>query len=165
MSITIRPGRPSDHDFIVDCNARLARETENRQLDSSRLGAGVATLLASPDKGRYFIAELNGAPAGQLMLTTEWSDWRNGSFWWIQSVYVLAAARRHGVFTALFRHVDQLARDDVSACGLRLYVDNGNRAAQETYLRLGLGTTRYAIMELEYPARGAHKEVSDAEAR
>jgi ribosomal protein S18 acetylase RimI-like enzyme len=125
----------------------------------------VATLLASPDKGRYFIAELNGKPAGQLMLTAEWSDWRNGSFWWIQSVYVLDAARRQGVFTALFRHVDRLARDDASVCGLRLYVEHANQAAQETYRRLGLGATHYAIMELEYRARGAHKEASDAEAR
>jgi GNAT superfamily N-acetyltransferase len=165
MSVAIRPARSSDRDFIIDCNARLARETEDKHLDPARLRAGVASLLNAPDKGRYFIAELDGQRAGQLMLTTEWSDWRNGTFWWIQSVYVQAAARRRGVFTALFRHVEQLARDDASVCGLRLYVEQQNHAAQRTYRRLGLSATHYSIMELEFPVREESRENSNAQAR
>ena len=165
MSVTIRPARASDLDFIVDNNAQLARETENKSLDAAKLRPGVTSLLATPDKGRYFIAELDGKPAGQIMFTTEWSDWRNGFFWWIQSVYVVAAARRNGVFTALFRHVEQLARDDASVCGLRLYVDHANQSAQQTYRRLGLDATEYSIMELEFTARGMHQETANAQAR
>jgi len=165
MFIAIRPARSSDRDFIVDCNARLARETEDKHLDAAKLNAGVFSLLAAADKGQYFIAELDGKAAGQIMYTTEWSDWRNGFFWWIQSVYVLASARRQGVFTALFRHIERLARDDASVCGLRLYVEHDNQAAQRTYRRLGLDTTRYSIMELEFPARDAHKETSHAQVR
>jgi len=165
MSVTVRPAQVSDLDFIVDCNTRLARETEDKHLDPAKLRAGVASLLAKPDKGRYFIAELDGGPAGQIMFTSEWSDWRDGFFWWIQSVYVIAAARRHGVFTELFRHVERLARDDASVCGLRLYVEHDNQSAQRTYRRLGLDTTRYSIMELEFSPRNAHKEAPHAQAR
>jgi ribosomal protein S18 acetylase RimI-like enzyme len=165
MPVAIRPARSSDHEFIVDCNSRLAIETESKRLDPAKVGAGVAAALASAHKGRYFIAELDGRPAGQLMLTSEWSDWRNGSFWWIQSVYVHAFARRQGVFTALFRHVERLASDDPGVCGLRLYVEQDNQIAHRTYRRLGLDVTHYSIMELEFPGRGAPKEASHAQAR
>lgn len=165
MPLAIRPARAADLDFIVECNARLARETEDKQLDPATLRPGVEALLTSPEKGRYFIAELDGSPVGQIMFTTEWSDWRNGFFWWIQSVYVVAAARRRGVFTALFRHVERLARADGQVCGLRLYVDHANRAAQLTYGRLGLGTTGYSVMEVEFHARGTRQEMPDAQAR
>ncbi len=165
MPITIRPAQSGDLDFIVECNARLARETEDKQLDPAKLRPGVEALLAAPDKGRYFIAELDNRPAGQIMFTTEWSDWRNGFFWWIQSVYVMAAARRRGVFTALFRHLEQLARNDEHVCGLRLYVDQANQAAQQTYRRLGLDATDYSIMEVEYRRHATRKETPDAQAR
>ena len=102
MSVAIRSARTADLDFIVDCNARLAQETESKQLNAQVLRAGVHSALASEHKGRYFIAELDGRPAGQLLLTHEWSDWRNGFFWWFQSVYVVPEARRHGVFAALY---------------------------------------------------------------
>lgn len=165
MPITIRPAQSGDLDFIVECNARLARETEDKQLDPSRLRPGVEALLAASDKGRYFIAELDGRPAGQIMFTTEWSDWRNGFFWWIQSVFVVASARRHGVLTALFRHLERLAREDAQVCGLRLYVDRANQAAQRTYRRLGLDTTDYSIMEVEFRRQSTRKENPDAQAR
>lgn len=165
MAVIVRPAEDRDLDFIVEGNARLARETENKHLDLTTLRPGVESLLTAPEKGKYFIAELDRRPAGQIMYTTEWSDWRNGFFWWIQSVYVIQAARRCGVFTALFRHVEQLARDDATVCGLRLYVEHDNQAAQRTYRRLGLDSTQYSLMELEFKTRGPRQEMPDAQAR
>ncbi len=158
MPIAIRAATSADLDFIVECNARLARETEEKQLEPATLRAGVESLLAAPAKGRYLIAELDARPAGQLMFTTEWSDWRNGQFWWIQSVYVVPQARRQGVFTALFYHLEALARDDRQVCGLRLYVDQSNEAAKHTYRRLGLGLTHYALMEIDFRRPAKAKE-------
>jgi GNAT superfamily N-acetyltransferase len=163
VPIVVRAGTSADLDFIVDCNARLARETEDKQLDPAKLRPGVESLLAEPAKGRYFIAERDRQPVGQLMFTTEWSDWRNGFFWWIQSVYVLPGARRGGVFSALFRHLERLARADAQVCGMLLYVDRANEAAHHTYRRLGLDATHYALMEVEF--HRSPKETPDARAR
>jgi GNAT superfamily N-acetyltransferase len=151
LSVAIRSARTADLDFIVDCNARLAQETESKHLNAQVLRAGVYSALASEHKGRYFIAELDGRPAGQLLLTHEWSDWRNGFFWWFQSVYVVPEARRHGVFAALYQYVEELARNSPDVCGLRLYVEQHNHNAQQIYQRLGLTRTAYEIMEVEFP--------------
>ncbi len=150
MSVAVRSARNTDLDFIVDCNLRLAHETENKQLETQTLRTGVRRALESEHKGRYFIAELDGRPAGQLMLTREWSDWRNGFFWWIQSVYVVADARRRGVFASLYHHIEDEARSSADVCGLRLYVEHENNAAQRLYQRLGLMRTGYRIMEIEF---------------
>jgi GNAT superfamily N-acetyltransferase len=157
MSVAIRSARTADLDFIVDCNARLAQETESKQLNARVLRMGVQSALDSEHKGRYFIAELESQPVGQLLLTHEWSDWRNGFFWWFQSVYVVREARRHGVFAALYRHVEELARNSPEVCGLRLYVEQHNHNAQQIYQRLGLTLTAYQVMELEFnrPQGGA----------
>ena len=165
MAVIVRPAAARDLDFIVDGNQQLARETENKHLELTTLRLGVEALLASPEKGKYFMAELDGRPAGQIMYTTEWSDWRNGFFWWIQSVYVIQAARRCGVFTALFRHVERLARYDATVCGVRLYVDHDNQAAHRTYRRLGLDSTQYTLMEFEFKTRRPRRETPDAQAR
>jgi GNAT superfamily N-acetyltransferase len=128
----------------------LALETEHRALDLKLVLKGVEALLNDPVKGTYFVAEVDGAPVGQLLLTYEWSDWRNGHFWWIQSVYVSQEFRARGIFTALFQHVHELAaqRDDV--CGLRLYVEGSNARAQRTYERLGMKRTPYEVFELDF---------------
>jgi GNAT superfamily N-acetyltransferase len=107
-------------------------------------------VLDDPAHGRYFVAEAGGRPVGQLMITYEWSDWRNGRFWWIQSVYVLPDARRGGVFRALFRHLEDMARDDPGVCGIRLYVERDNLRAQATYRHCGLADAGYAVMEVDY---------------
>ena len=148
--MTVRPAAPADVDTICDFNRRLARESEGKDLDLARLRPGVAALLADPHKGRYFLAERDGTPVGQMCVTYEWSDWRNGWFWWIQSVYVVAEARRQGVFRRLYEHIAELARHDPQVIGLRLYVEAENNAAHDTYQALGLTWTTYRVME-RYP--------------
>ncbi len=150
MPLSIRRAGPADADLIVDFNRRLAEESEGKTLDRASLTAGVAQALADPQKGIYFLASEAGRVVGQMMITTEWSDWRNGWFWWIQSVYVIAKARRRGVFRSLFEYVSQAARQDPSVIGLRLYVDRGNHSAQETYRRMGMKETEYFVLE-KYP--------------
>jgi ribosomal protein S18 acetylase RimI-like enzyme len=150
MPITVRPAAAADADFLAQGNSAMALETEHKRLEPTVVGAGVRAALADPAKGLYFIAERDGTRVGQLMFTREWSDWRNGDFWWIQSVYVLPEARRSGVFRALFRHVEQLAARDPGVCGIRLYVERANVRAQATYRHCGLDDAGYVVMEVDY---------------
>jgi len=143
----IRDATLVDQSIIADFNSRMAAETEGRPLDANLIGPGVAALLADPAKGRYWVAEIDGRIAGQLMVTYEWSDWRNGMLWWIQSVYVHADYRRQGVFSALYKHVESLARSDEEACGIRLYVETDNQQARLTYRSLGMSEPGYVVME------------------
>ena len=152
MPIAVRDARPADAPTIVEFNAALALESEGKQLDRALLEPGVRALLADRAKGRYFIAERDGAVVGQTMITYEWSDWRNGTFWWIQSVFVPAAQRRSGVFRALHAHILALARSDPSVCGIRLYVEDHNAHAQRTYLALGMVGGGYAVLEQDFRA-------------
>ena len=149
MNLIIRPAHVTDADAICDFNRRMALETENKELDLGLLMPGVAAMLADPHKGRYFVAEIGGKVVGQLGVTCEWSDWRNGNFWWIQSVYVIESSRRHGVFTRLYEHVLAEART-AGVIGVRLYVEHDNRAAQATYQKMGMAMTGYQVME-QYP--------------
>jgi GNAT superfamily N-acetyltransferase len=143
----IRDATLADLSFIVEANAALATETEGKTLDPALLRQGVQTVLANPALGRYYIAEAGGNAVGQLMTTFEWSDWRNGLFLWIQSVYVLPANRGDGVFRALYDHLGALARADAHICGIRLYVDHGNERAQGVYARMGMHRSNYGVME------------------
>lgn len=147
MSLTIRRAVAADAPLIVEYNRRLALETEGKALDLAVLSAGVAAGLADSEKARYFVAEDEGRVVGQLMLTLEWSDWRNGWVWWIQSVYVHPEARRRGVFRALYQHVHQAASADPQVAGIRLYMERDNHVAQQTYLSLGMGLSNYVVLE------------------
>ena len=149
--ISIRPAALDDLDTIVDFSARLAVESEGVELDREVLSDGIRSALEDASKARYFLAEVagdDGCPeiAGQLMITYEWSDWRDGMFIWIQSVYVSTAHRRKGVFKALYNHVTALAASP-GYCGVRLYVHDGNTSARETYLRLGMVEPGYTVLE------------------
>ena len=148
--ILIRPSTPADAPVIAGFNARLAQETEHLQLDPTRLRAGVDAVLADANKGTYWVAEAGGEVVGQLMITFEWSDWRNGSFWWIQSVYVRADWRLRGVFKALYKRVQQQAKSRNDVCGLRLYVERNNQRARQLYQRLGLRPTSYELYEVDF---------------
>jgi GNAT superfamily N-acetyltransferase len=154
MPILIRDARPTDLAIIADFNCRMARETEGRSLDRDLIHAGVSAVLADAGKGRYCVAVVGDQVVGQLMLTFEWSDWRNGVLWWIQSVYIEPEFRRQGVFSSLYRHVESLARGDAQVRGIRLYVENGYERAQATYLALGMRRPGYQIMEVEFTASG-----------
>ena len=153
MSVTIRPAALADAATIADYNAAMARETEHLELDPPRLLSGVRAVLADPSKGFYLVAEEAGRVVGQMMVTFEWSDWRNGVFWWIQSVYVHPEFRGQGVFQQIYRYVEDRAKSDGGVCGLRLYVEKENRNAQRTYERLGMAKTSYDVYEVDFVIR------------
>jgi GNAT superfamily N-acetyltransferase len=148
VTFTLRPATPADADAVAAFNAALALESEGKQLDPATLAAGVRAVLADPAKGVYTVAEGGGEVVGQLMLTTEWSDWRNGWFWWIQSVYVRPDVRRGGVFRALFADVLARAAADPAVIGIRLYMEPGNARARQTYRSLGMSEAGYEVFEL-----------------
>jgi len=150
MNINIRAAGVEDEGFLAAGNVAMAFESEHKQLELSTVTRGVRAVLSDPARGRYFVAERGGQPVGQLMVTYEWSDWRNGNFWWIQSVYVLPEARRLGVFRRLFGHLEQLAKSDPTVCGIRLYVERENARAQATYRHCGLEDAGYVVMEVDY---------------
>jgi len=143
----IRAATLDDLEIIVDFNASLAEETEDRSLDRETLRQGVRALLSDPTRGSYYVASASGKVLGQIMHTREWSDWRNGDIWWIQSVYVHPDHRRDGVFRTLYAHLKALAASDPGVVGLRLYVEHDNQTAQATYTGLGMTSARYRIME------------------
>ena len=144
--VHVRPASLFDLDFIVSGNLALARETEDVTLDAGVLRAGVQELLEERVPGAYWVAAIDGLVVGQLMITFEWSDWRNRMIWWIQSVYVAPEARRHGVFRALYDHVRREAKTG-GAGGLRLYVDTRNTRAQQVYAALGMNGDHYRVFE------------------
>lgn len=148
MNVIIRPARPGDADVICEFNRLMAKETEHKDLDPATLKAGVAAMLGDPHKGLYFVADAGRMIVGQLGVTCEWSDWRNGNFWWIQSVYVASPARRRGVFRKLYEHLMQEAHAQANVIGVRLYVEHDNQIAQATYKKLGMVMTGYHLMEV-----------------
>lgn len=158
MSVQIRRAVAGDEAVLADFNAALAWESERKRLDPEVLRAGVRSLLSDPNKGFYTVAELGGEVVGQVMVTYEWSDWRNGWFWWVQSVYVRDDARRGGVFRSLFRALHDQAEADPAVIGIRLYVERDNSRAQLTYRALGLRDTPYHLLEL-YPLPGRARHV------
>ncbi len=149
-AIQIRRATPADAGFIMESNIAMAQETEGLALDEAVVRPGVAAVLANDSLGFYLVAEIDGSPAGQLMVTYEWSDWRNGLFWWIQSVYVRPEYRRRGVYTALHRQAAGQAQAAGGVCGIRLYVEQENTTAQRVYESLDMYRTRYQMYEIEF---------------
>lgn len=150
----IRAAKLSDAPAIIDFNRRLARETENKELPEPVVRAGVEAVIGDPSRGLYFVAESDEGIVGQCSITYEWSDWRNGNFWWIQSVYVLGTWRGRGVFGRLYDYVRSQA-ERAGVIGLRLYVEETNRRAQEVYRRRGMARTHYQIYEVEFATHRA----------
>lgn len=171
QTFTIRLARHGDAEILRDFNSSMAMETEGMVLDGEVALNGVKAILADPGKGFYLLAEAvpfalgretasesngsvgpftsptAGSVAGSLMVTKEWSDWRNGWFWWIQSVFVAVPFRRKGVYTALYSHVRRMAKIEGNVLGVRLYVDKSNAGAREVYERHGMTESHYAMYE------------------
>lgn len=148
MHVTIRRGEPRDAAVIADFNRRMAWETEQKKLDPDVVGRGVVRVFDDRAKGFYLVAESAGDVVGQLMVTYEWSDWRDGRIWWVQSVYVREDMRRQGVFRSLHEEVIRLARSAGDVVGVRLYVERENKRAQATYQQLGMHDAGYLVMEM-----------------
>lgn len=144
--------RPWDLETLVAFNRAMARETEGLELDEATVRAGLTAILRDPARGKYLVVRgADGAPVGQIMVTTEWSDWRNGWFWWIQSVYVRPDVRGRGLYRRLHREVEARARARGDVCGLRLYVAHENRNAQATYEAMGMALAAYRMYEVAWP--------------
>ena len=150
MDITVRDATPADIEAIVGYNQRLAGETEGKSLDPAIIGAGVRRGFARPEMCRYFVAEADGRVIGTTMLTYELTDWRDGVIWWLQSVFIEPEFRRHGVFRAIYRHIENLARRDTDVRGLRLYVHRDNARAMQTYEALGMEKAGYELYEHDW---------------
>lgn len=152
--LIVRPARQEDLDSIVAFSAAMALETEGRLLDQSRLREGTLSLLKAPERGFFVVAELPDTEScrlvGQLMITFEWSDWRNAVFWWVQSVYVAPAWRRQGIYRTMHDHIVAQAKSNPQVCGIRLYVEQENRTAQTVYQRVGLAPSAYAVYEQDF---------------
>jgi GNAT superfamily N-acetyltransferase len=146
MTLYIRRAGVDDADAIAGWNIAMAWETESKALDPATIGRGVRAVFDEPRRGFYLIAELDGVAVGCLLVTYEWSDWRCGDFWWVQSVYVAPEARRAGVFRGLYSHVKAMA-GGAGAVGVRLYVETENERAQATYDGLGMERCHYLMYE------------------
>ena len=146
-SIAPRIAGAGDVAALIEFNQAMALETESKLLDTETLRAGVETVLQDPSHGFYVVADAGREIAGALLITYEWSDWRNGRFWWIQSVYVRPEHRRRGVYRMLHEFVRDRARSAGGVVGMRLYVERDNAAAQRTYAALGMNETVYRMYE------------------
>jgi GNAT superfamily N-acetyltransferase len=158
MARILRRAVPADTAIIVEFNEALARESEGKILDRAVLTTGVAAVFTDDRKGFYTVVEDDGVIVGQCQVTYEWSDWRNGWYWWIQSVYVREAARRSGVFTALYQHLETVATQSEDVIGIRLYVERDNSRAAATYAKLGMVEEPYNLMA-RYPLPGKENAV------
>lgn len=146
---SVRRAVLADLDFIVKCNIGCARESEGLELDPEQAHLGALAVFEKPERGTYFVAEAeDGQLIGSLLVTFEWSDWRNQEIWWLQSVYVSQLRRGQGVFTALYQEVEKLARKE-NAAEVRLYLDKHNERAKSAYQKLGFQDSHYAIMTVE----------------
>ena len=145
----VRLATLDDHDALVEGNCAMALETEDLQLDPEIVRKGVRAVLEGKQAGAYYVIEGDGGVVAQLMITFEWSDWRNGVWWWIQSVYVLPGERRHGVYRTLYARARKLAAAAGDVRGFRLYVERDNQAAQAVYRALGMNESGYRMYEVE----------------
>ncbi len=143
----LRPARPEEADLLIELQALLARETEGLDLDRAALGRGVRAVFDDPGLGEYWVAELDGAVAACLLVTREWSDWRNGSVLWVHGVYVVPESRGRGIYRALYEQLRRRVEATPDLKGIRLYVDQRNRRARATYERLGMTHDHYTLYE------------------
>jgi GNAT superfamily N-acetyltransferase len=167
-SLRIRPATMADVETISAFNTALARETEARTLDGQLLQAGVKTILQNPSKGWYAVAvnshdSAQSKVVGQILITYEWSDWRNGNFWWLQSLYVDPQYRHQGVFRQLYDYVHGQAQANTEkVCGFRLYVERGNQQAHQAYAHIGFQETAYQMHEIDFTSKSSSSPATSA---
>ncbi|EHQ34709.1 GNAT family N-acetyltransferase [Methanoplanus limicola] len=147
MNITVRKAKPEDAADISGNNIRMAYETERLVLDPDTVLKGVVGLFEDKNRGFYIVAGCGGEIAGQCMITYEWSDWRSADFWWIQSVYVREEFRKMGIFKKIYEFIAGISGSEGKVCGIRLYVDDGNKDAIEVYGRMGFSRSHYLMFE------------------
>ena len=147
----IRAATPDDIPVIIDFQQKMAWETEQVQLDPIVLAAGVKNLLQDSRHGKYYVAVEDRMVVGSLMTTYEWSEWRNGTVLWIQSVYIVESHRGKGIYKELYGHIQQLVANSSDLKGIRLYVDKTNKAAQKVYEKLGMNGEHYQVFEWMKP--------------
>lgn len=145
--MNIRVAAETDAPSLIEFNQAMALETEGKELDGDVLAKGVSSVFSDPQKGFYVVADEMGEIVGGLMVTYEWSDWRNGWFWWIQSVYIRPEYRGRSIYSNLYAFVKAKAAEQGNICGFRLYVERENEHAQEVYKKLGMGETYYLMFE------------------
>ncbi len=146
-TITIREAREQDAGVLTEFNRAMARETETLELEYDMVLSGVRNLLRRPEYGFYLIAEQDCSIVGMVMITFEWSDWRDGLYWWIQSLYVVPEFRRQGIFRRFFGHIEERAAESGNVAGIRLYVERDNHVAQRAYESVGIDRTPYQVYE------------------
>jgi len=144
---SVRQAGLEDASAIANFNINMAMETEGLQLLHEKINAGVVGMITHPERGFYLVVESADEIVASLMVTTEWSDWRNGQFWWIQSVYVVPSWRRKGLYRLMYNEVKRLSEQTEEVCGYRLYVEKENSVAQSTYASLGMNETHYLMYE------------------
>jgi ribosomal protein S18 acetylase RimI-like enzyme len=148
--LIIRPAIDEDLDSIINFQLQMAFETEDKKLDRDQTSKGVRAVFADLHKGFYIVAIDKSKVLGSLLVTKEWSDWRAGDFWWVQSVYILPDYRRKGIYNRMYSYIKNLAGKESDVCGLRLYVEHKNIIAQKTYQSLGMLETNYRLYEFEF---------------
>lgn len=147
MTATYRRAAPTDLNDIVEFQLAMARETEDLGLNRDVCAKGVQAVFDNTSLGAYYVSEKDGRVIASLLITYEWSDWRDGMVWWIQSVYVIPEARKQGIYAGLYAHVKSLTEADDRVQGIRLYVDKRNARAQQVYARLGMNGEHYQVFE------------------
>jgi GNAT superfamily N-acetyltransferase len=145
----IREAKLEDADALIEFNQAMALETEGKRLDPEKIAAGVKAVFRDDRRGFYLVAEDAGEIVGGLMVTYEWSDWRNAWFWWIQSVYVVPQARGRQLYSAMYDRVKEMAAANGDVCGFRLYVETENDRAQRVYEKVGMQKSHYLMFEEE----------------
>jgi len=146
----VSKAQQSDIKEIIQFNINMAMETENKKLNKETVTKGVQEVFNTPSLGYYIIVKDSSGILGCLMITYEWSDWRNGLFWWIQSVYVKKEYRRKGVYRKMYKFIHERAIADKKCTGIRLYVENNNSIAQKVYNSLGMTETYYKLFEVDF---------------
>jgi len=144
--IVIRKATPSDAPLIIDFQQKMAWETEKMSLDVDTVTKGVYAVFENPGRGEYYVAESDSKQIASLLITYEWSDWRNCNVWWFQSVYVVPEYRRRGIFRKMYTYIRKMAEEQDIA-GLRLYVETKNETARETYQAMGMTSEHYSFYE------------------